>query len=51
MARRQEQWPSGIKFLCVHCDASSEGSSLMATDDAQEALAQTTRKKPKESSD
>ena len=20
MAGRQEQWPSGIKFLCVHCD-------------------------------
>ena len=34
MAGRQEQWPSGIKFLCVHCDA----SSMMAADDAQEAL-------------
>ena len=30
MAGRQEQWPRGIKFLCVHCDA----YSLMATDDA-----------------
>ena len=34
MVGRQEQWPSGIKFLCVHCDA----SSMMAADDAQEAL-------------
>ena len=34
MAGRQEQWPSGIKFLCVHCDA----SSMMASDDAQGAL-------------
>ena len=34
MAGRQEQWPSGIKFLCVHCDA----SSMIASDDAQEAL-------------
>ena len=33
-ARRQEQWPSGIKFLCVHCDA----SSIMAADDVQEAV-------------
>ena len=33
MAGRREQWPSGIKFLCVHCDA----SSMMAADDAQEA--------------
>ena len=34
MAGRPEQWPSGIKFLCVHCDA----SPMMAADDAQEAL-------------
>ena len=35
MVVRQEQWPpTGIKFLCVHCDA----SSLMATDDAREAI-------------
>ena len=31
MAGRQEQWPSGIKFLC-------DASSMMAADDAQEAL-------------
>ena len=34
MAGRQEQWPSGIKFVCVHCDT----FSLVATDDAQEAI-------------
>ena len=33
-AGRQEQWPSGIKFLCVHCDA----SSMNAAGDAQEAV-------------
>ena len=34
MAGHQEQWQSEIKFLCVHCDA----SSMMAADDEQEAL-------------
>ena len=33
-AGRQEQWPSGIKFLCVHCDA----SSMTAAGDTQEAV-------------
>ena len=33
-AGRQEQWQSGIKFLCVHCDA----SSMMAADNSQEAI-------------
>ena len=32
-AGRQEQWPSGIKFLCVHCDA----TSMMAAGYVQEA--------------
>ena len=26
MAGRQEQWPSGIKFLCVHCRRSRRGA-------------------------
>ena len=34
MVGRQEQWPSRIKFLGVHCDA----SSMMAADDVQEAV-------------
>ena len=34
MAGRQKQWPRGIKFFCVHCDA----SSMMAADNAQEAF-------------
>ena len=34
MAGRKEQWPSGIKLLCVHCDA----PSLIAKDEAQEAV-------------
>ena len=33
-AGRQEQWPSWIKFLCLHCDA----SSMTATGVAQEAV-------------
>ena len=42
MAGNREQWPSGIKYLCVHCDAA---------DDVQEAVVpmrgflQTTRSK------